>query len=284
MAPEAATRAWPIGKTWSDGAHFADPTSAALYARCTSDTSPAYTGRDPLVPPSFHVRLIHGMLFRIAADPELGLDLLRLLHGEHDATFHRPIRVWDLVHVRGRLESVEEKASGVVVTSRIFGFVEGALAVEARTVYFVRAPARADAAGPAAPRAPAAPEPDPGPPDFTERVALAADLSHQYAIASKDDNPIHLDPEVARRAGHPDVILQGLCSLAITGAAAMRAVGGNDARRVRRIAGRFMRPVNNGGELEVRGWRIAPGVHRLETRDGAGQVVIGNGRLELSDR
>lgn len=278
MAPDASSL---VGKTWSDGAHFANPAMAQLYAECTGDTSPAYQGRDPIVPPLFHVRCFHRMMFTIARDPELGLDLLRLLHGEHDATFHRPIRPWDLVHVRARLEGVETKASGVVVTSRIFGFVEGQLAVEARTRYFVRSPA--PAGPPPAPRAAPLPEPDRGPPAFEADFPVAPDLSVRYAVASLDDNPIHLDPATARAAGHDDRILQGLCTMAMTGAAAVRVVGKNDARRLRRLAVRWVRPVYNGTTLRVSGWSVAPGVYALETRDASGALVIANATMELRD-
>lgn len=277
-APEK--RVWPIGKVYEDGAKFAEPTFATMYAECTSDTSPAYVGADAIVPPMFHVRLFHGMMFKIATDPELELDLLRLVHGEHDATFHRPIRPWDLVQIRAKLESVEEKPSGTIVTSRLYAFVDGSLAVEAKTTYFVRAPKRAEGGA----KAPAAPVPDRGPPAFEASFPIASDLSIRYAVPSLDDNPIHIDADTARAAGHKDLILQGLCTMAMTGAAACREVSRNDARRIRRLAVRFARPVPNGGNLTTRGWSVAPGVYALETVDEAGNLVISNATIELADR
>ncbi len=281
VIPEVvAAKVWPIGKTYEDGAKFADPTFAAMYADCTGDTSAAYAGPEAIVPPMFHVRLFHGIMFRIATDPELELDLLRLVHGEHDATFHRAIQPWDLVQIRAKLESVEEKASGIIVTSRMYGFVDGTLAVEAKTTYFVRAPKGASGT----PKAPPPPAPDRGAPAFEATIPIAADLSIRYAVPSGDDNPIHIDPATARAAGHRDLILQGLCTMAMTGAAATRAVGNNDARRIHRLAVRFARPVANGGTLTTRGWRVAPGVYSLETADEGGDLVISQATLELSDR
>lgn len=276
----AAAKVWPIGKVYEDGARFAEPTFASMYADCTSDTSPAYAGPEGIVPPMFHVRLFHGMMFKIATDPELDLDILRLVHGEHDAIFHRPIRPWDLVQIRAKLESVEEKPSGTIVTSRLYAFVDGSLAVEAKTTYFVRAPKKADAGPKAAP----APAPDRGPPAFEASFPVADDLSIRYAVPSLDDNPIHIDVATARAAGHPDLILQGLCTMAMTGASATRLVGDNDARRIRRLAVRFARPVPNGGVLTTRGWSVAPGVYALETADAAGNLVISNATIELADR
>ncbi|MBM4368899.1 MAG: SDR family NAD(P)-dependent oxidoreductase [Deltaproteobacteria bacterium] len=273
---ESKPKAWPIGKTWDDGAKFADPKFAAMYAECTGDDSPAYAGADPIVPPMFHVRLFHGMMFKIATDPELELDLLRLVHGEHDATFHRPIRPWDLVQVRGQLESVEEKSSGILVASRLFGFVDGQLALEARTAYFIRGAKKADG-----PKAPPAPEPERAAPDYERAIAVAPDLSIRYAVPSLDDNPIHIDRSTAISAGHKDIILQGLCTMAMTGAAAVKAVGDNDARRLRRLSVRFARPVHNGVTLTTRGWKQGDGSYLVETRDADGNLVISNGRVEL---
>jgi acyl dehydratase/putative sterol carrier protein len=280
-APKAAAveaapvaKSWPIGKVYEAGFHFAEPAHARAYAEATGDTSPDYEGADAIVPPMLHVRLFKELMFRVATDPELGLDLLRLVHGEHDATFHRPIRPWDLVQVRGKLLDVEEKSSGLLVTSGLYAFVEGQLAVECRTAYFIRGAKK----GEAGPRP--AEEAKPAP-DFAETIAVAGDQSLRYAAASLDDNPIHTDAATARAAGLPGVILQGLCTMAMTGAAFARAAAGNDARRLRRLSVRFARPVLNGATLTVSGWRTGETAFALETRDGEGNVVISNGVAEL---
>ena len=275
VAAEAKPKVWPIGKTWDDGARFAEPEFAKMYADCTGDDSPAYGGADPIVPPMFHVRLFHGMMFKIATDSELELDLLRLVHGEHDATFHRPIRPWDLVQLRARLDSVEEKSSGILVSSRLFGFVDGDLAIEAKTAYFIRGPKRDG------PKAPPPAEPVREAPDYERTIEVAPDLSVRYAVPSGDDNPIHIDRATALAAGHKDIILQGLCTMAMTGAAAVKAVANNDARRLKRLGVRFARPVLNGGALTTRGWKQADGSYVVETRDPDGNLVISNGIVEL---
>lgn len=278
----ATGRAWPIGKVWDGGAAFAEPADALAYAAATADDSPAYLGPEPICPPMFHVRLFKPLLFAIATDPELELDMLRLVHGEHDATFHRPLRPWDLVSLRARLERVEEKASGRVVASRLYAFVEGELAVEARTVYFIRAPRPAGAAPEqAAARPAAATPPAPPPPELVAVAHVAPDQSLRYAAASLDDNPIHIDPAVAAAAGLPGVILQGLCTMAMTGATVVRGAAGNDARRLRRLAVRFARPVRNGATLTVHGWSGPGGRWSVETRDDAGHLVLSHAIAEL---
>jgi NAD(P)-dependent dehydrogenase (short-subunit alcohol dehydrogenase family)/acyl dehydratase/putative sterol carrier protein len=273
---DAPERTWPIGKVYDGGFAFAEPAHAAAYAAATGDDSPAYVGAAAICPPMFHVRLFKALMFTIAADPELGLDLLRLVHGEHDATFHHPIRPWDLVQLRARLESVEEKSSGLLVVSRMYGFVEGRLAVECRTAYFVRGRKKPEEAKTAA-REPALEVT----PLFTAPIGVAPDQSLRYAAASLDDNPIHTDAATALAAGLPGVILQGLCTMAMTAAAVVRAAADNDARRLARFSVRFARPVLNDSTLTTVAWPLEGGRLGVETRDAAGNLVLSAAIAEL---
>jgi NAD(P)-dependent dehydrogenase (short-subunit alcohol dehydrogenase family)/acyl dehydratase/putative sterol carrier protein len=233
-------------KTWDGGYAFVEPKHLALYAQATNDESPAYVGDDAIAPPMFHVRLFRDLFFSIATDRELDLDMVRLVHGEHDATFHRPLRRWDLVHLRARLESIEEKSSGKLVTSRLFGFVDGQLAVECKTSYFVRAPKKEGSGE-------KKPEQAPPKPDWTRSFSIAPDQSLRYAEASKDVNPIHVDPKAAAAAGLPGLILHGLCTQAMSGANVL-AQKGKSPRDLKRLSVRFSKPVLNGQTLTVWGW------------------------------
>ena len=260
----------PIGRIYDGGYAFAEPEHARAYADAIDDPTPLEGG---VCPPMFHVRLFKTLMFTVACDPDLGLDLLRLVHGEHDATFHRPLRPWDLVQLRARLESVDDKPSGRVVTARLFGLVEGELAIEARTVYFVR--------GPGGSRRSAEPPPEPAPaPEHVAAVTMTPDQSLRYAAASLDDNPIHTVPEVARFAGLPDVIVHGLCTLAKCGVALTGTLAGGDARRIRRLGARFSRPVPNGASLEVGAWRTHDDAWAWTATHG-GAPAVTQGVVEL---
>lgn len=275
-------REWPIGRIWAGGHRVAEPAAAALYASATNDPNPHYAGADAICPPMFHVRLMNHLLRGIMRDDMLGFDLLRLVHGEHDATFHRPIHPGDTVAMHARLDAVEEKSSGLLVTARLYGSVAGELAVACRTAYFIRAPAgqgkqNAGAAVAAATR----PADLPRPADYTERLPIAPDQSLRYTAASLDDNPLHLDPAVAAAAGLPGVILQGLCTMAMTTAAFVRQAADGDPRRLRRFAVRFARPVYNGTTLTTTGRRQTDGTWAVETRNADDQLVLSNAVGEL---
>lgn len=260
-------KVYPIGKTWDGGYFFARPEHIAAYARATGDLNPAYEGPDAIAPPMFHVRLMNALLFRIATDPELGLDMLRLVHGEHAATFHRPIRPWDFVQVRGKLLSVEQKSSGLLVSSGLYGFIDGELAVECRTLFFIRGPSKGEGKPKAPPQVAVTA-------DYTATIEVPPDASLVYAVASLDDNPIHTDPATAKAAGLPDIILQGLCTMAMTVREAVRHAGGDDPRRLLSASVRFARPVLNGTVLSTIGWQQEDGSWSVETLGPDGKAVI----------
>lgn len=241
-----------VGRTYDGGCALVEAGAVAHYAEATQDEHIRYYGDGAIASPMFHVRPMRDLLFKVMEDPELGLDMLRLVHAEHDARFHHPVRVGEVMHLRGELTHVEQKSKGLLVEAMLRGFVDNTLAVEARTSFYIRGQIVAPVGtGRREPSGGAEPS---GPPTHVRTWKVAADQSHQYAAASLDRNPIHLDPEVARAGGLPDVILHGLCTMAIAGRTVLDAVGNGDPLRLRRLGLRWARPVLNGARLSTRMW------------------------------
>ena len=69
-----------------------------------------------------------------------------------------------------------------------------------------------------------------------------------YARLSGDHNPVHLEPEVARAAGFPGVVVHGMCVL---GAAARAAALAAPHRTLRKLDVRFAGPVFPGNDLQM---------------------------------
>ena len=277
-APAAPT-AWtpPLGRTYNGGYTLIDPVHVEAYAEATNDKSVVYYGPDAITPPLFHVRPLRDMMFAIIADPALDLDVLRLVHGEHDVTFHRPLRPWDVVNLRARLDDVEQKSKGLVVRGSLLAYVDGQLAIEAKSNFFIRGQMKMPVATDRKPE-PAAP--DLGPAPINLAIKVSPDQSYRYAKISLDDNPIHVDPETARAAGLPDVILHGLCTMALSGQAVLKALAFGDARKLKRLAVRFSKPVLNGATLTAHIHPVAGGC-RFSVTDPNGDAVITNGIAEL---
>jgi acyl dehydratase len=62
------------------------------------------------VPPTYAaVYCLFPTLGRLLGDPEVGINLAGLIHGEQQFTFHEPVRAGDVVDSRARIASVEVK-------------------------------------------------------------------------------------------------------------------------------------------------------------------------------
>jgi hypothetical protein len=112
------------------------------FARATQSANPAYTGSEPVVPPTFLTTA------RLVWEPpeqnpaaQLGLDQSRLLHGEEEYVFHGPLpRAGQTLHVEARLDAdwqKEGRRGGLMRFVRLvneFRDESGKLLVEQRSV------------------------------------------------------------------------------------------------------------------------------------------------------
>lgn len=83
---------------------------------------------------------------------------------------------------------------------------------------------------------------------------VSAEQIRQYAAASGDHNPIHLDEAFARSAGLPGVIAHGMLTMAFVNQMVTDWRG--DRRRVRSLGGRFAAMVRPGDQIVCSG-RVA---------------------------
>lgn len=138
-----------------------------------------------------------------------GLGAHQLLHGEQHFEYHHPLQPDTWYQVSGQLTDVQHKA-GLQLLHKHTRLVDeqGRLACAMRSIYV-------GIDQPAGPRSPphleeGAGQGEAGPQLSRERIA-------RFAHASGDDNPVHLDPQIARRAGHADVFVQGMLGMGILG-------------------------------------------------------------------
>ena len=121
---------------------------------------------------------------------------------------------------------------------------------------------------------------------FEDKITVAPDTSLRYADASLDNNPIHTDDAVAKLAGFPGVINQGLCTMSFACKTVVDKVGGGDPGKLRRLAARFSKPVLMGDVLTVEGWdegtREGRRCYGYRVLNQKGDEVIKNGIAELT--
>lgn len=273
-----------IGVAYRTKATWVKREHTEAYARATEDLNPAYVeGDDVVAPPMYAVRPLMHVAAAVMTDDELNVDMLRLVHGEQDMRFMRPLKPWDLVAPRAKVHSIDDKSSGQLLKVKQVLMCDGEVVCEAISGYFIRAPKGAGGGG-GAKKAKAAPAPEPERDIvYTEDQEVAADQPLRYADASLDHNPIHTDPNVAKAAGHPSIILHGLCSMAFAAKAVINGLGGGDPARLKRLKVRFTKPVLPGWVLTTRVWSgDNAGEYGLEVVNQDGVKVITHGLAEVA--
>ncbi len=277
-----------LGAKYKGQSRFVKAPEMVAYAEATEDHNPLYVDveRDGgvIAPPLFSQKLFHEVMGEAITDEALGADLLRLVHGEQDMRFHRPLEPWDLVAARAEIADIEDKSSGQLLTIRQWLVCEGETVAESTSGLFIRG-AGGGGKGGTKKSKPAAEAPEDREIVVEESQFVAADQPHRYAKASGDHNPIHTDAEVAKSAGLPSVILHGMCTMAFAQKAIVDGVCDGDPRRLKRLSVRFSRPVLPEQTVTTRVWKksVDQGVTTLgfEAVDDDGQTVLSRGLAEV---
>ncbi|MBN9887166.1 MaoC/PaaZ C-terminal domain-containing protein [Salipiger abyssi] len=209
-----------------------------------------------------------------SAAPEVPLDDSQALHVSERIELCRDIPVAGHVTALPRITAIQDRGDGrgaMVHLERSICDVEtgAALAKITQRVLF-----RADGGigGPRRSVPRSAPLPD-RPADRVVAVPTSPRAAALYRLMG-DDNPLHIDPDSARRSGFERPILHGLCSYGHICRALMREAGG---RRLRLMDARFTAPVYPGETLTLEIWHDTDGARfRVQV---AGRVVMNEGEL-----
>ncbi len=267
-----------VGKPYAAAPVEVEQAHTEAYADATDDGNPRYRGGDAVAPPMFHVRPIMPLMMQMARDPDLaGIDMLRLVHGEHAMRFARVLRPGDTLKLSGALQDVAIKRSGSVYTFALHGDVDGERVLDGTTAYFIRAASPP----PKDPGKKKSPPAEPPPADWTLEQQVSADQAVRYADASGDRNPIHLDEEVAKKAGLPGCILHGLATLAFAQRDLIDRECDGDPARLAALSTRFTGMVfpDDTLTLEVRRDDAEPSVRSFRTLRKGRPVLVGRAEV-----
>lgn len=210
-------------------------------------------------------------------DHDTGVTYEMTVHGEEHLTLHRPLAASGTIVAKHFIDDVIDKGAGkgalLLKRRLIFDKATGAPIATIRQSAFCRGDGGFGTVRPSPP-AHAIPE---RAPDLVCDLATRPEMALIYRL-SADVNPLHADPEVAKAAGFPRPILQGLGTFGVAGHALLRGVCGYDPSRLVEIAGRFSAPFFPGETLRTEIWRDGETVSfraRAMERD---VVAINNGR------
>ncbi|MDT0435090.1 MULTISPECIES: MaoC/PaaZ C-terminal domain-containing protein [Streptomyces] len=191
--------------------------------------------------------------------PGVDVDLARVLHGGQSLTLHRPIPVEGAATATGRIAAVHDKGKAAVLVMRTeVADEQGPLWTNDAQIFVRGEGGWGGDRGPATRLAPPG-----GPPDRTVERTVREDQALLYRL-SGDWNPLHADPDFAKRAGFDRPILHGLCTYGMTLKAVVDTLLDGDPSRVRSYATRFAGVVVPGETLRIRMWRPDGGTVRVE--------------------
>jgi acyl dehydratase len=196
----------------------------------------------------------------------------RLVHAQHDLVIHRPRVAGETLAVTAKVVSATQRGPGAFVVFRLAAMGAGGEPVSTTHYGMLYRGVTLEGGG--------AGENVEDPPKHAARldrigeIEIAATAGHVYTECSRIWNPIHTDPEYAREAGLPGIILHGTATLALS-VSRLTALLGKPVRRVRcRFSGMVLMP----STLAVHASRVGDEV-LFETRDPRERAVIERGRI-----
>ncbi len=208
------------------------------------------------------------------------LNFLMVVHGEQKVELHKPLPASGSFTAESRTLGAFDKGKdkgAVVINETVWTDESGEKIATLTGSTF----ARGDGGfgGPSE----GAPEPHPVPTrtaDLSLDFATRPDQALIYRL-NGDRNPLHSDPEVARRAGFDRPIHHGLCTNGITCRAVLAGITDYDPQSIASHQARFSAPVIPGDVITVDLWRDDK-VISFEARVKArGVTVIKNGKTVL---
>ena len=218
-----------------------------------------------------------------ATDPELGINWVKLLHGEHRITFHAPVPAKASVISQTRVTHVIDKGAekgALVVTTRDIFNAEGRQPLATvEHVSFLRADGgfgRSDEPLLALPATPTTP------PDATLLVRSTPQSAALYRL-NGDLNPIHILPSMAEKAGFDRPILHGLCTYGMAARALIKHCCPTDPGRLGSLSVRFSSPFFPGETLRVEIWKMDNRVQFRALAHERNVVVLSHGVAGLRE-
>ena len=229
--------------------------------------------------PSMAVVLAHPGFW--AAESALGIDWVRMLQGEQGLTLYRAIPVEGDVIGRSRIRDVidrgPEKGAILYYERDVVDAATDELIATVRQTLMCRgnggfSPER---------RAPRAVHPIPArAPDRVVTVRTLPQAALIYRL-SGDVNPLHADPEVARKAGFERPILHGLATYGVIVRALLECGCNWQTERLRELDLRFSSPVYPGETIRCDFWNSGDVISVRATVVERDRLVVDNGRARV---
>ena len=222
------------------------------------------------------------VLQRVPLLKDCGYDYTKVVHGEQRLMLEKPLEPEGEITVDSRVVSAFDKGpgKGAIINTELVA--KDAKSGEKLYTLVSTTFARGDGGfgGPGGSGLEAHALPD-RKPDLTAAAETRLDQALLYRL-NGDRNPLHADPELAKRVGFPVPILHGLCTYGTACRTILREVAKYDHTKIRGFDVRFSSPVYPGETILTDMWidkNIVSFRCRLKERD---VTVINNGKCTLA--
>ena len=228
------------------------------------------------------VPTLASVLTRVPLLKDCGYDYTKVVHGEQRLTLFRPLEPEGELIADSRVTEAYDKGPGKGAI--IYSETAVRSAKDDRPVFTNVSTTFARGDGGFGGPNGSGPEPHKIPdrkPDLTVPLETRKDQALLYRL-SGDRNPLHADPDLAKRVGFPVPILHGLCTYGTTCRAILQSVCKYDHTQIRSFDVRFSSPVYPGETIVTDIWvdgKIVSFRAKLRERD---VTVINNGKCTLA--
>ncbi len=215
-----------------------------------------------------------------AGPGEMNLNRVMVVDGERDITFHKPLATAANITADSSVLDVFDKGKDKGAVIRHKTVLRDDKGEPLATLVASRF-ARGDGGfgGPSGGQ----PEPHAMPtrsPDKTVDITTRPDQALVYRLCG-DRNPLHSDPEFAKRAGFPAPILHGMCTYGITCRGVLQTYADYDATAFKQHAVRFSSPVYPGETVTMEMWKDGNVISFEAKVKSRNVTVIKSGRTVL---
>jgi acyl dehydratase len=208
------------------------------------------------------------------------LNYLMVVHGEQKVELHKPLSASGTYTAQSRTIGAYDKGKdkgAVVVNETVWTDEAGEKVATLTGSTFARGDGGFGGPSEGAPEPHKVPERKP---DISVPFETRPDQALIYRL-NGDRNPLHSDPDVAKKAGFPRPILHGLCTYGITCRAVLQEICDYQPERILSHQARFSAPVFPGDTITVDLW-VDGDVVSFEARVlDRGATVIRNGKTVL---
>ena len=214
------------------------------------------------------------------AFPKFGDDIewSLMLHGEQTIRLYHPIPPEGKLIQTGVITDIFDKGKGAVFHAQITGKTEsGTHIYDAQwAIFYLGA---GGFGGDPGPKAESIKPPEGVKPDFSFSCKVAENQAALYRL-SGDLNPLHLDPEAAKRGGFEHPILHGLCTYGFATRAIVNGLLGGEVSGFKEFKARFTDVVYPGERLTTNGWKVN-GQYIIQVKTDRA-VVISNAAVTVA--